>query len=267
MTVVMNTVAACVLGLLFTCSAVSSKYAQLEDHGHRDVRPDAHSHYNTLAMENTVIDSQYKSQSYHVDDYNGLGFTKRSVTPTRPKGTARKLAFMSKARNEEEQRAEKKNKYSPDSAIRNGGQSTKNAINKTKASKKIKHRLSSSSGIQTSLSPPQENKLVSSWDQMNKFKFQKKTKRTPLASTVRSLGDSSEPQSPMQEPPSTKEATKEYEPAFEGAKTSSKGHDSQTFSTSRSTTYRSDEADLSDIIGMDYGRVRRKPPIHNSSSP
>ncbi|GLJ46898.1 hypothetical protein SUGI_0989290 [Cryptomeria japonica] len=245
MTGSMNIVA-CLLALLFASSAVSSKSVLLDDHGHQDFRP-AH----------TVVDSQ----SYHVEDSNGLGFTHRLVTPKRLKGTARKLAIISETRNEEKQMTETKSN-SLDNAVQSGGLPAKSTVYKQRDSKKIKHLPPSSSGIQTSLSLHQENKFVSRDQVAIRFTFQKKTTRALLASSARSLEER-----PKQDASSTKEAAKRDEASFQGAKPASTPHESQNFSTSRSATYQSNETDLYDLVDMDYGKVHRKPPIHNSSSP
>eukprot|EP01018_Ginkgo_biloba_P035139 Gb_12568 [translate_table: standard] len=67
-------------------------------------------------------------------------------------------------------------------------------------------------------------------------------------------------------PPSSTRHASVMKPSSSEANISSP-HESQSFSVSPSSPYGSDEADLSDIIGMDYGRARRKPPIHNKASP
>jgi len=82
--------------------------------------------------------------------------------------------------------------------------------------------------------------------------WQKKTTRKLLASSTRSHGDNSKQYA---SPSKNKEAGKRDEASFQGAKTPSTPHESHNFSTSRSSTYQSNETDLSDLVDMDYGKV------------
>ena len=73
-----------------------------------------------------------------VTKWQGLNFTNSIVRPKRLKGTARKLAVISEAINEEKKMTEK-NRNNVDNAVQNGGRPVKHEVNhKQKDSKKIK---------------------------------------------------------------------------------------------------------------------------------
>ena len=90
--------------------------------------------------------------------------------------------------------------------------------------------------------------------------WKKKIVRTLLASFARIYGDNSKQYA---SPSKNKEASKRDEASFQGAKTPSTPCESHNFSTSRSSTYQSNETnlsdlfdtDLSDLVDMDYGKV------------
>ena len=82
--------------------------------------------------------------------------------------------------------------------------------------------------------------------------WQKKTIRTLLASFARIHGDNSKQYA---SPSKNKEASKRDEASFQGTKTPSTPSESHNFSSSRSSTYQSNETDLSDLVDMDYAKV------------
>ena len=82
--------------------------------------------------------------------------------------------------------------------------------------------------------------------------WKKKIARTLFALSARSHGDNSKQYA---SPSKNKESGKRDEASFQGAKTPSIPHESHNFSTSRSSTYHSNEIDLFDLVDMHYGKV------------
>lgn len=251
------------LALLITCTALVS--ASLQSQNHHEGTRLVGKQTNFLPVEQSASRSQYQSDS-SVKNNNGTELASYRSIRTRLRGMGWTLAAGKLT--SEDQRTEKKTvetgtRGAKGRVLRKHGV-VKGAALSSLASKS--KSLRPSSGSQTTLSSLEESKVISK-QKMDGIAFQEleiTTKRL-LKSIASSPSDGQKKEEVSIEPNT-------YKPAPPSA---ASGHtvkasptpQSQTFNVSGSMPYESNEAsDLSDIIGMDYGRVRRGPPIHNKAS-
>lgn len=248
------------LALLIICSALAS--TSLQARAHHEGTGLVGRRTNFFTVEQSASHTQNQSDS-SVENNNGMELARdRSI----PKRLRRMESTQADRKLTNKDRITEKKPIQTRTGAANGNvlrkpEAVKGAAHSSLASKS--KRLRPSSGIQTTLSSLHERKVVPK-EKMEGLAFQEleiTTKRT-LKSTA-----SSPSQGQGKEEISSE--TNTYKPAPPSATSGHRGQtspipQSQTFHVSGSMTYESSEAsDLSDIIGMDYGRARRKPPIHN----
>lgn len=246
------------LALVIICSALASASLQSQDR-HEGTRL-VGMQTNFLPVEHSTSRRQYQSDS-SVKNNNGTELASYHSIRTRLRGMGWTLAagkLTSEERRTEKKPVETGTRGAKGRVFRKHG-AVKGAALSSLASKS--KSLRPSSGIQTTLSSLGEIKVISK-QKMDGLAFQEleiTTKRSLKAIATRQKKEEvfSEPNAYKPAPPSaTSGHTVQASPTPQ----------SQTFNVSGSMPYDSnDAADLSDIIGMDYGRARRNPPIHNKA--
>lgn len=249
------------LALLIICSALASTSLQAGAH-HEGTRLVGR-RTNFFPVEQSASHTQNQSDS-SVENNNGMELASYRSIQTRLRGMESTLAdrkITSKDRITEKKPIQTRTRGANGNVLRKLG-AVKGAAHSSLASKS--KTLRPSSGIQTTLSSLHESKAVSKEKMEGLISFQKLE-----ITTKRSLKSIASSTSQGQEKEEISSESNTYRPAPPSATSGHRGQaspipQSQTFHVSGSMAYESSEdSDLSDIIGMDYDRARRKPPIHN----
>lgn len=250
------------LALLITCSALASTSLQAQEH-HEGTRLVV-MQTNFLPVEQSASRTQYQSDS-SVENNNGTELASYRSLPRRLRGMGWTLAdgkLTSEERRTEKKPVETRTHGAKGHVHRKHGAVKGAAVSSLASESKS---LRPSSGIQSNLSSPQESKVISD-EKMDGLAIQE------LAiTTKRSLKSIASSPSDGQEKEEISSESNSYKPAPPSATSGHRAQasptpEAQTFHVSGSMTSESNDAsDLSDIIGMDYGRARRNPPIHNKA--